>query len=144
MAAHKLDYFLDASPGLHALQMEVQRMTNAQRAWEASAPRELLTATRVGALRDGLLTVYAANGAVAAKLKQQAQRLLGKLQERSAAEVTAIRFEVQAIAAEGGGKPPKELALSRNAVDALAHLAEELEDSPLRDALRHLVGHHPP
>ena len=143
MVAHKLDYFFDASPGLHALQAEVQRMTHAQRAWEASAPRELLSATRVGALRDGQLTVYACNGAVAAKLKQQSQRLLGKLQER-VAEVTAIRFEVQAAPPDAGGKPHKELALSRNAVNALERLAEELEDSPLRDALQRLVGHHPP
>ncbi len=140
MAAHKLNFFLDASPNLHALRLEAQKLERVRQAWEAVAPPALLAATHPGALQQGALTVYADNGAVAAKLRQQAQRLLAKLRERGL-EVTAIRFDVQ-VRAPDETAPQKRLALSRAALDSLEQMAAGLEDTPLRDALRRLVEHH--
>jgi len=141
MAAHKLDYFLGTSPTLHTLQTEAKKLACTQQAWGKIAPPALLAATCVGALQQGVLTIYVNNGAVAAKLKQQAQSLLGKLRE-SGLEVTSIRFEVQVRVAESTAKHEKEIALSAVALNSLEHLADDLEDSPLRDALRRLVKHH--
>lgn len=140
MAAHKLDFFLGASPNLHALQVETQKLERIRQAWEAVAPPALLGATRPGVLHEGALTVYADSGAVAAKLKQQSQRLLVKLQERGL-EVTAIRFEVQ-VRAQDEATPQKHLELSQAALDSLEKMATDMEDSPLRDALQRMVGHH--
>lgn len=141
MAAHKLDYFLGASPNLHALQIGAQKLAHAQQAWEKAAPPALLPATCAGALQHGALTIYVSNGTVAAKLKQQAQSLLAKLRE-SGLEVTSIRFEVQVRVPDSEEKHEKELALSADALNSFGHLADDLEDSPLRDALRRLVKHH--
>ena len=141
MAAHKLDYFLGASPNLHALQVEAQKLARAQQAWEKAAPPALTSASRAGALQHGALTVYVGNGTIAAKLKQQAPRLLDKLREFGL-EVTAIRFEVQVNVPESTGKHEKDIALSEGALNSLDRLADDLEDSPLRDALRRLVKHH--
>lgn len=140
MAAHKFDFFLDASPNLHALRLEAQKLERVRQVWEAIAPPALLAATRPGALQRGMLTVYADNGAIAAKLRQQAQRLLAKLQERGL-EVTAIRFDVQVRITEET-VPRKRLALSGAALDSLEEMAAGLEKSPLRDALRNLLAHH--
>lgn len=141
MAAHKLDYFLGSSPNLHALQLAAQKLARAQQAWEKIAPPALIAAACVGALQQGALTIYVNNGAIAAKLKQQAQSLLAKLRE-SGLEVTSIRFEVQVRVAENSAKHEKEIALSAGALNSLEHLADVLEDSPLREALRRLVKHH--
>jgi hypothetical protein len=141
MAAHKPGYFLDASPNLHALRVETQRLANAQQAWEKVAPPALVSASRVGVFQHGALMVYVGNGAIAAKLKQQAPRLLGKLQERGL-EVTAIRFEVQVSAPDAEMKPQKNLVLGQGALDSLEQLADGLEDSPLKDTLRRLLRHH--
>lgn len=140
MAAHKLDFFLGASPNLHALQVETQKLERIRQAWEAVAPPAQLGTTRPGVMHEGALTVYADSGAIAAKLKQQSQRLLVKLQERGL-EVTAIRFEVQ-VRVPDEAMPQKNLKLSQAALGSLERMAEDLEDSPLRDALRQLVEHH--
>lgn len=140
MAAHKLDFFLDASPNLHTLRLEAQKLERIRRIWEEIAPPALLSATHPGALQQGVLTIYVDNGAIAAKLKQQAQRLLVKLRER-ALEVTAIRFEVQ-VRGPDAAPPQKQLVLSQAALESLEGMATDMEDSPLRDALQRLVGHH--
>ena len=141
MAAHKLGFFLDTAPGLKALQSEAEKRTLLQNAWREAAPSALICASHAGALQSGILTIYTGNGAVAAKLKQQAPRLLGKLQER-VSEVTSIRFEVQVRNPETETKRHKDLALSQAALSALRQLEESLEDSPLRNALHNLVGRH--
>lgn len=140
MAAHKLDFFLDAAPNLHSLRLEAQKLERVRRVWEEIAPPALLCATHPGALQQGALTIYVDNGAIAAKLKQQAQRLLVKLQERGL-EVTAIRFEVQ-VRGPDADAPQKQLALSQAALESLERMAAGMEDSPLRSALQQLVERH--
>jgi hypothetical protein len=141
MAAHKPGYYLDASPSLHSLRMETQKLADVQKAWEKIAPSALVSASRVGVLQHGALTVFVGNGTIAAKLKQQAPRLLSQLHELGQ-EVTAIRFEVQVRVPDVVLKPQKNLALSQGALDSLEQLADGLEDSPLKDTLRRLLRHH--
>jgi hypothetical protein len=140
MAAHKLDYFLGTAPNLQALYLETKKLALLQKAWEKAAPSALVSASHVGALQNGALTVYVGNGAIAAKLKQQAPRLLGKLQEW-VSEVTSIRFEVQVRNPETDTRH-KDLVLSQAALASLQQLEESLDDTPLRDALHRLVKHH--
>jgi len=140
MASHKLDYFFGAAPELQALCLETKKRSLLQKAWEKAAPSALVSASHVGALQNGTLTVYVGNGAIAAKLKQQAPRLLGKLQEW-VREVTSIRFEVQVRNPQADARH-KDLALSAVALASLVQLEESLEESPLRTALHKLVGRH--
>ena len=64
-----------------------------------AAPEGLTQACRVKQLRDGTLTLWADNAAVAAKLKQLTARLLAAYRKLRS-EVTSIRIEVQV-----GGQP---------------------------------------
>lgn len=141
MAAHKLNFFLGTAPDLQALSLETRKLALLQKAWEKVAPSALVSASHVGALQNGALTIYVGNGAIAAKLKQQAPRLLGKLQEW-VNEVTSIRFEVQVKNPDAKADKHKDLALSPVALASLGQLEESLEESPLRDALHKLLGRH--
>lgn len=141
MAAHKLGFLLGTAPDLRALYLETQKLSLIQKAWEKIAPSALVSASHVGALQHGALTIYVGNGAIAAKLKQQAPRLLGKLQEW-VNEVTSIRFEVQVRNPDADVGRHKDLALSQAALASLEQLEESLDDSPLRNALHKLVGRH--
>ncbi|MBS4095285.1 MAG: DUF721 domain-containing protein [Sulfuricella sp.] len=120
---------------------ETRKIAAIQRAWERSAPTALLDACHAGPLHQGTLTIFADNGAVAAKLKQQTARLTEKLRQ-AGVEVTSIRFEVQADSGAPPAKPAKDIAIGQSGLEELGHLAESLEDSPLKTALARLVRRH--
>lgn len=141
MTAHRFEFYLEATSNLQTLVRETQKIATIQQAWEQSAPAALLPFCHVGPLHQGTLTVFADNGAVAAKLKQQTARLAEKLRQRRV-EVTSIHIEVQANTAAPPAPPTKDIAIGASGLAELDHLAASLEDSPLKSALQRLVRRH--
>ena len=99
----------------------------------------LAQASRVSAIVGTTIVISAANGAIAAKLKQVVPRLLLKFQMQEQ-KLTSIRIEVQpdwavATTAAAAAKPP-----ARNPIpdEKLADLADSLSDSPLKSALEQI------
>ncbi|MEO7465083.1 MAG: DciA family protein [Nitrosospira sp.] len=98
----------------------------------------------LGGFFEGNLTIYAHNGAIAAKLRQTLPSLLLKFQTRGY-EVTAIRIAVQAnYHAIGGNDLPgnlsrKSLKIGQAGRESLNGLAAELPPSPLRSAVESLL-----
>lgn len=97
-------------------------------------------------LREGSLSIAVPNGALATRLRQ----LLPKLQHGLRAggwDVAQIRLKLQpatAVSTLPRAREPREL--SSQAIASFASLAEEIEDSPLREALHQLLkrrGHTP-
>ncbi len=88
-------------------------------------------------LQFGLLTVAAANAAIAAKLRQLAPELVVLLQNRGC-EVSGIRVKVQVSFSRS---PPvfAPRKLGKTARGALNELTLTLNDSPLRLALKRLA-----
>jgi len=140
MPAHPAHSFLSVAPNLQALLQQAQKLLVLQKAWNEVAPKPLAAASRVGAVRQKTLIVYASNGAVAGKLRQLAPSLLEKIQKQGI-EVTAIRVDVQ-VEALPPGKKQKDLAVSNNALISLHKLEQSLADSPLKNALHTLIQRH--
>ncbi len=108
-----------------------------QQVWSGVVPQPLRESTQAGGLRNRRITVYAANGAVAAKLKLLAPTLLKNLQIKGL-DVTSIRVEVQ-VQSTPRPRPKAPRRLSRQAASSLSALADSLPDSPLRTALKKLA-----
>jgi len=82
----------------------------------------------------------AENAAIAAKLKQLAARLLASYQKQRL-EVTSIRVEVQVSeAAPHRAATSKAKSLSIETIENLERLSEQLEDSPLKEAVARMAA----
>lgn len=140
MQARSLDDCLKAEGGLARLTGHAARLLRLQRLFESAAPPPLARGARVANLKLGKLVIHAESSAVAAKLRQIVPTLLDVFHNESA-EITGIEIAVQPRA----NKPSPSSAvdhdpLGDHAKQGLTSLAERLpEDSPLRQALRHLV-----
>ena len=92
----------------------------------------------VSGLQFGTLTVVVANATVAAKLRQLAPELVVLLQNRGC-EVSGIRVKVQVAATPAPSKStPRQL--SKTARDALDGLSANLDESPLKQALKKITA----
>jgi hypothetical protein len=114
-------------------------LTVSQNLWAAIVPEALRPFTQAGAVKQQRLTVYADNGAVAAKTKLLLPSLLPQLQKLGL-EVTSIRVEVQVKSSPR--KPPRPRRnISPQSAARLNALAEELSGSELGEALKRLSRH---
>jgi hypothetical protein len=143
MAARKINYYL----GSLRLTSEHQRLfsytdklTAMQQVFMKIAPPKLAQRCALGPFVDGDLTIYAQNGAIAAKLRQMLPSLLLKFWARGY-EVTAIRVAVQAnyhslIETDA---PVKTRQIGQAGVEKLSNLIAEMPASPLRTAVAKLL-----
>ncbi len=122
---------------LQALIGHAGELAELQKIWGGVVPQPLRQFTRAAGLKHRRITVFADNGAVAAKLKLLAPNLLKNLQIKGV-EVTSIRVEVQ-VKSEPRARAKPARHLSPGAAASLSKLAEELPDSPLREALERLA-----
>jgi hypothetical protein len=142
MTARKISGFLhEPASGLSRLAVEAKRLQKLAQDWEAIAPPGLARSSRVGPIRDRIVTLYADNGAIAARLKQQLPRLLLNFRQRGH-DLTAIKVEVQVKTAswEMPKKAPH-APISPAGIASLLTLEADLEPSPLKQALTHLLQH---
>ena len=103
---------------------------------------ELREQTRVANFKDGKLALFAANSAVAAKLRLLAPALVRFLQERRM-QVILVSVRVQPIESlkkACGAK--KNVHFSTHALERLRELYERLSASPARDALAKMLRRH--
>lgn len=107
-----------------------------QTIWDSVVPPPLRAFTQAGGLKHRRITVFADNGAIAAKLKLLAPTLLKNLQIKGV-EVTSIRVEVQ-VQSVPRRPPSPQRRLSQQAAGSLSSLALCLPESPLRAALERL------
>lgn len=141
----KPDAYLKSSKDWARLSDHAERLLALQQLYAQIAPmclaRELVEASQIANYKSGKIVIHAANGAVAAKLRQVEPSLRGALSE-SGAEVTQIAVRVQArhIALQQGNvAAPRRLPLQ--AIGGMEALAAALPaGSPLAAALRRLVG----
>ena len=115
-------------------------MSDLQQILAKTAPPELEKSCYVKQLRDGVLSLAAANAAVATQIRQLSPRLLAGYQKQGS-EVTSIRIEVQVF---NPNNPPairrENQGLSPESIEKIKGLADTLEDSPLKAALNRLAS----
>lgn len=138
MPARKVSQILSAESTLKSFAAASRRVEQLQRIYQEAVPDALSRASRVGWERAGVVSIVAGNGAVAAKLRQLAPRLLESFR-RHGLQCNSMRIEVQVDA--GPGRPPAcaPRTLSPRAAETLRAAARELPASPLRETLDRLA-----
>lgn len=135
MPTRKLSALIIDNAGLTALTRATQCIAALQRLYVICAPPDMIQASRVFNNRNGMLVIAADNGAVAAKLRQQAPRLLKNMQKQGA-EVTGIRVQVQVgRAAPAHRSSGKKRPLTIDSIDDFEKLSAQVKDPGLRSAL---------
>ncbi len=118
----------------------LQRISRLQHTFADALPPGLNMSCRVAAVEGSTLIIAAANGAVAAKLKQMLPRLLEKFRQnkKQEQEVTAISVLVQPDYFQP--EPAPRTGPSREPMPAamVAELAESLEESPLKTTMEQI------
>ncbi len=142
MTSRKLDsFFSESGSPLSRLALAAQRLNVISRIWETVAPIGLARSCRVGRLDDGVLSLYADNGAIASKIKQQLPSLLDSFQRRGM-KITGIRVEVQVKIPLTATRIAPKLGISSQGLASFEKLDAELPDSKLKEALANLIKHH--
>ena len=133
----RLDALLRDNTELQTYMRQAGAVTRLQSLWSTCVPPNLRPFTRAASVKHRRITVLADNGAIAAKLKLIAPSLLKTLQNKGL-EVTSIRVEVQVNSARRSSQNTSR-KISAKASGSLLQLAQELPDSPLREALERLA-----
>lgn len=135
MSTRKLSALISNTAGLSALTRTMQRLAALQRLYVVCTPPDLARASRVVGDHDGKLVIAADNGAIAAKLRQMAPRLLKNLQKQRA-EVTGIRVQVQVGLASPAPRVRAEKSiLPIDLIEDFENLSKQVKDPGLRSAL---------
>ncbi|HUP93972.1 MAG TPA: DciA family protein [Burkholderiales bacterium] len=142
MPLNTIGKLLGTTEELKALSARTRRLRELQTLYVRSAPRELVSSSRVKSYRAGTLVISTDNAAVAAKLKQLAPRVLVSIREIES-EVTGIRIEVQV---SGGHSEARRKSLKSGlppeAIKKFGELAESVANEDLKSALGRLVRRH--
>jgi hypothetical protein len=123
---------------LEAIVVRAERLAALEQAYVAAIPREFSNRSRVAYERAGTVVVSADTGAVAAKLRQLAPRIVNEI-VKSAPEITSIRVEVQIVQSSKRAAGPRP-TIGSHGLASLRKLRDALPDSPLREALGRLVS----
>ena len=139
MHSKNLDAYLVHADGINSLLPQAKRLLELRQVLLDALPEPLADSATVANYRQGKIVIFAANSAIAAKLK-----LLGPaLKNRFAAlglQVTALEIEVQP--SQGTGRThPKAAVLTERAREALADLASQLAESQLKSTVSIMAGH---
>ena len=134
MSEKRVGLLIDTLPELQALNRKTRQLMALQSVLAEVLPGNLATSVSVALVKAGELTLSADNGAVAAKLRQMAPRILIKLRQLGH-EITGIRLQVQ-VRMRDNPLPQKQISLSPRARDAINLLSERIETSPLKTALK--------
>lgn len=138
--ARPLTDLLSASDGAGSLLVAAAQLGRLERDVHSLLPPALAGSIRLSPPREGALVFLVANNALAARLRQQTPSLIDGLATRGWL-IRSIKIRVSITAPEPL-KPPKEARLSRQGLVSLRDLRDNLEPSPLRDALARLVARH--
>ena len=118
----------------------LQRVSRLQHSFADALPPGLNVSCRVAAVEGSTMVIAAANGAVAAKLKQMLPRLLEKFRQnkKQEQEVTVISVVVQPDFFQPDPAPRTGAARESMPTALLVELAESLEDSPLKTTIERI------
>lgn len=138
----KVDRILSAESELQPLVAKTRDLRAAAGLVHGFLPAELARETRVANIRDGQLTLIAANSAAAAKLKLLGPALSQLLQKRQF-QVNSVRVRVQPNRSSAAPRGMQKLVhFSTSALADLRALHQRLAPSPARDALAKMLRRH--
>ena len=138
MASRPLGAYLDDGEAAGHLMSHAAVLLRLRRIALPALPAPIRRSVEIASLKQGTVVIFAENNAIAAKLRLLAPNLID-LWGRSGMQVNAIRVSAQATTPSREPAPPKS-GVSPGAARALEDLAEQLPQTPLRDAVRSLAA----
>jgi hypothetical protein len=141
MPSKALNEFLKQGDEAGALMAQAKQLLTLRRAMEAVVPPALRPVWQLANFKQGNAILFAANNAVAARLRLLAPALLQACLDRGAA-IKDLKVEVQPAAFTPKTQPLKRAHLSRAARDSLQRLERKLGEGELREHVRALVERH--
>ncbi|MGH8782768.1 DciA family protein [Paraburkholderia sp.] len=123
-----------------ALRAGVEQIAALERDLKTMLPDYLATSVEPGFIKDGVLALFAAHNALAARLRHLEPRLLADLQQRGWA-VNALKIRVRPQSVKEP-TPLKQARMTEVGAAALQALSESLEASPLQEALARMAKRH--
>ncbi|CAB3763509.1 DUF721 domain-containing protein [Paraburkholderia humisilvae] len=123
-----------------ALRAGVEQIAALERDLSELLPDYLATSVEPGFIKDGVLAIFAAHNALAARLRHLEPRLLADLQQRGWL-VDSLKIRVRPKPLEAS-TPLKQARMTRVGADALHQLSESLAPSPLQAALARMAARH--
>ena len=131
---------LNRTDAFAALRAGVEQVAALERDLRQLLPDYLATNVEPGFIKDGVLALFAAHNALAARLRHLEPRLLSDLQQRGwAVQTLKIRVRPQPLKEP---PPPKRARMTRVGAEALFELSESLPASPLQAALARMAARH--
>ena len=137
MPSQKLGVFLTQLDGIASLMPQAKRLLELRAILAAVLPESLSRSCSIANYTQGKIIIFAANSAVAAKLKLMRPDLSDQLSKRGV-QVTGIDVEVQLP----GPTPElieKSAKISQDAAKSLTRLSTQLPDSELKNVLTKLA-----
>jgi len=139
MSARKLERIVNDDPALAMLLKQTRPLRELQKLYATLVPPYLRSASRVGTVAREELKLFADSGAVATRLRLLAPDLLLEFRAKGW-QFSAIRVGVQVnIRSETAPGKPR-APLDDKAKSALQRVADELDDSPLKQAMQRLAN----
>jgi hypothetical protein len=132
--------FLNQPDGIGSLMPQARRLIELRGTLSAVLPEPLARWCSIANYKQGKVVIFAANSAVAAKLKLMGPTLLKKLSKRGI-EVTGLEVRVQPLDHERQVFE-KSSKMSAEAAASLVGLCEQLPDSELKIALGKIARRH--
>lgn len=123
-----------------ALRAGVEQIAALEKDLRELLPDYLATSVEPGFIKEGVLALFAAHNALAARLRHLEPRLLADLQQRGW-PVHALKIRVRPQPLK---QPPraKQARMTPAGADALQALSESLAPSPLQEALARMAARH--
>jgi len=133
MHSKNLSAYLVQADGIDALMPQAKRLLALRQVLRDSLPEPLGKNSTVANYRQGRLVLYAANAAIAAKIKLLRPALVARYASMGL-EVTAMDIEVQPDEVKDAA-PRKAAILSQNARRSLTELCSQLPESELKSVI---------
>ncbi|WP_429578353.1 DciA family protein [Paraburkholderia youngii] len=123
-----------------ALRAGVEQIAALEKDLRELLPDYLATSVEPGFIKEGVLALFAAHNALAARLRHLEPRLLVDLQQRGwPVQSLKIRVRPQPLKEP---PPVKQARMTPAGAAALQALSESLEPSPLQEALARMAARH--
>jgi len=134
-----LENYLDTADGAGQVLAHARLLTKLAHLYQDIAPANLRQASRLANYKSGIIVIHAANGVLAAKLRQLAPTLAQGFSKRGF-ECTGVQVKVQASESHAQSRTSTQKPLSARAAGKLEGLRDALPASPLRAALETLLA----
>jgi hypothetical protein len=126
--------------GLPAMR-QVRALSALQKQLDAVLPVRFRGEAQVVALEEGELRVLCSNGAIASRLRLEAQSLAEAMQQRGLA-IRRVSLKVQPANSRKPPAPRAKAPLPAAARQAFESASEQLDEGEVKAALRRLLRHH--